>query len=1130
MNDNLFDFSQFRDLVVAVTGGGKNGAVGGIGYHVAVAYAQGGARLALIGRTEAALERTASEIRDLGTEALIVAGDVARTGDLERFFRSIEERFGRLDILVNNAGISGDVRGLCRMVHERFRYAFNVHLHTQTATRLAADLMRRRGVRGTIVNVGTYFTSPHRQILRPYPYRTPYTGAQAWKLELSRLSAWELAVDGISVVALNPGPIEGGRIDEIVYPLGAMERGLWGRTLDAGDIRRKTEDMHPAGKFLTQDQVARSIIALSSQELRETANGAVLELSGGLDYRVSPRVSAPTPLRGIPDLSDRRILVTAHTADARIESLALGLAAAGARVVVAGPRAKDAVATLRGGVQKLGAGQRAIVGKVSAESLVLEDEASVAALFDRLLEDPQLRGVDGLIHVTGEMSLEVPFTSMNEETADALKERYAFVPALVAKYASATFLLEGARRAGVEDVRFHRLCSFVQLLERDRGQMETGTLVRQQEGWTQEEEALLQRASRVAQGSLTVIGPDFQTSNGGRVRRTEVMRVSLQSVFTSLATEMGIAGARIRSNIIFPGRDGESGEARRLNRLVLFLVSEQARKVSGMVYCPDELNAGEIPSQELEGKVAVVSGGGHHSGQQVSLRLAREGARVVLVGPDVADLEATKRAIEALGGEAVVVAADPTQPLSLRDASRTAREVCRGIDVWVNTAGAGGAFATLGEIDLAPDGSWQRTLSINFRSAWHGLVRAIADMRRRSAGGSLVNLSSYYANRPVALRSEYTVSKMLLHSCAALLAEPLRPMGISITDLQPSLTEASNLDRVRRDFLREFERNGIPQPGSNRAVRTWLKYTIPEVPPRLRDVAEAVFFAARHGMQQSGSSIRISTLPGQPGRPVRTRPPLRNLSGDLLSGRNVIITSTARSSLDFERVATLVSVLKQAGTSTITVAADEMALRRLARRGVGDKARPAVCDISDPARIADLFGQLPRPDAVVHLAGSPAAAERFLDFPTSQVLPLLEGDAFEDAMDSHLESLERFLSRHVGAALAVSRAALRHLRPDGRLFHVGSVSSAPEATLLNRALEQIVRVARIEWLLFGSGARSALVDAAGVSPSRLAERVAVSLSLAAPVSRSRRSTRTPETGRRQIAGAGTDPRSSIASA
>jgi NAD(P)-dependent dehydrogenase (short-subunit alcohol dehydrogenase family) len=495
---------------------------------------------------------------------------------------------------------------------------------------------------------------------------------------------------------------------------------------------------------------------------------------------------------------------------------------------------------------------------------------------------------------------------------------------------------------------------------------------------------------------------------------------------------MGIAGAAVRSNLIFPGREGRPGESGRLNRLVLFLVSDQARKVSGMVYCPDELNAADIPARELEGKVAVVSGGGRHSGQQVSLRLAREGARVVLAGPDVADLKATQRAIEALGGEAVVVGGDPAWPQSVCDASRTARERCGGIDIWVNTAGAGGAFATLGEIDLGRDSSWQRALSINFRSPWHGLVRAIADMRRRGCGGSLVNLSSYYADRPVALRSEYTGSKMLLHSCTVLLAESLRPMGISITDLQPSLTEASDLERVRRGFLREFERLGIERPHSERSVRTWMKYTLPEVPPRMRDVAEAVFFAARHGMQQSGASIRISTLPGQPGRAARTHPPLRSASGELLRGKSIVIATTARSSLDFERVAALVSTLEQAGTAAITVAADKTALRRLARRRVKDKAHATFCYVSDPSRLAELFEAIPQPDAVVYVAGSPGAGESFLDFPASSVLPLLEGDAFEDALESHLEALERFLTRHVGAALAVSREALQHLPPESR--------------------------------------------------------------------------------------------------
>lgn len=1108
MLSNLFDLQQFQGRVAAITGGGKNGPRGGVGYHVAIAFARAGARLAIIGRTPEALERTAAEARELGAEILCVPGDVSIPADLERFFACIDERFGRLDVLVNNAGVSGDVRCLCRIVHERFKYAFNVHLHTQTATRLAADFMRRCRIAGTIINVGTYFTSPHRLILRPYPYRTPYTGAQAWKLELSRLSAWELAGDAISVVALNPGPIEGGRIDEVVYPLGAMERGLWGRRMDPNDIRRKTEHMHPAGKFLTQDQVARSILALASRELRETANGTVLELAGGLDYRVSPRVAAPTPLRGIADLSGSRVLVTAHAAEARAESVALGLAAAGARVVVAGPEAEALVAALRGaaaGSGGLGAGQRALVGQVRAHRADLRDETQVREVFDRMLEDPDLGGLDALVHLTGQVPLDEPLTRMAPEPFDALKERFGFVPALVGKYAVAALFVEGARRARVEDERFQRLGPFMTLLERDRGRPVDLAIVREEGMWTEEEEASLQRAFRKASGSLTIIGPDYPAQDGDGVRRTEVLRVNLQAVFSSLAAEMAIAGAAVRSNVVLPGREGKPGDARRLNRLVLFLVSDSARGVSGMVYCPDELNAGGLSAGEMEGKAAVVSGGGHHSGQQVSLRLAREGARVLLAGPDRADLELTERAIEALGGDAALVPADLADPREMERVARVARETYGGIDVWINAAGFGGSFSTLQEIDLGPESSWRRALAVNFATPWLGMVRAVADMRRRGRGGSLVNLSSFYADQPVALRAEYTVSKMLLHACAGLMAERLRPYGIAIADLQPSLTEASDLERVQRAFLKEFERLGLADPAADRRVRTWLHFTIPQNPPRSRDVAEAVLFAARHGMQQSGSSIRVSTLPGAPARPAgRAHMPLRPLRGRPLAGRSVILTTTAHAGSDLDRAAAMAGALLRAGAARVALLADETGLERLPRRGVDKKVEACAWDPGDPVAAAALFDRLPAPHAWVHMAARPRRAERFMSFPSSKILPRLSAEGLEEMLAAHLESVERFLARHVTSALAVSREALRRLRPGGALLHVGGTGPTPETSLLNRALEQIARVARVEWLLLGAGARTSLLDAAGYSARRLGERVAVSLASLAPGDRAPR--------------------------
>ena len=177
---DVFDPDQFRGLVVMVTGAGKGTGPGGIGYNAAMAFARAGGRLAIVGRTEDTLRATAAEIEALGGEVVAEVGDVSDPAVVRRLFEATLGRFGRLDVLINNAGVSGEVRALVRIPSKSYRYAFDVHLHAMTTTRLAARLMRDRGIQGTILSVGTYFTSPHRQILRPYPFRTPYTGAQAW--------------------------------------------------------------------------------------------------------------------------------------------------------------------------------------------------------------------------------------------------------------------------------------------------------------------------------------------------------------------------------------------------------------------------------------------------------------------------------------------------------------------------------------------------------------------------------------------------------------------------------------------------------------------------------------------------------------------------------------------------------------------------------------------------------------------------------------------------------------------------------------------------------------------------------------------------------------------------------------
>jgi NADP-dependent 3-hydroxy acid dehydrogenase YdfG len=140
---------ELRGAAVAITG-----ASAGIGWASALAFARAGSRLALAARRLDRLEALAAEVRALGSEALVMAIDVADASQVQRFVDATVERFGRLDVMVNNAG-SG-VRGRVEETPaDDYRRLMEVnYLGTVYGCQAAVPVMRRQG-RGVIINVSS---------------------------------------------------------------------------------------------------------------------------------------------------------------------------------------------------------------------------------------------------------------------------------------------------------------------------------------------------------------------------------------------------------------------------------------------------------------------------------------------------------------------------------------------------------------------------------------------------------------------------------------------------------------------------------------------------------------------------------------------------------------------------------------------------------------------------------------------------------------------------------------------------------------------------------------------------------------------------------------------------------------
>ncbi len=142
----------------------------------------------------------------------------------------------------------------------------------------------------------------------------------------------------------------------------------------------------------------------------------------------------------------------------------------------------------------------------------------------------------------------------------------------------------------------------------------------------------------------------------------------------------------------------------------------------------------------LDGKTALVTGGGSGIGRSASLAYAREGARVVVADVNVEGGEETVQRIKEAGGEAILVHADVSKPEDTQAMVAQAVEAFGSLDCAFNNAGiSGGRDRHLTADYLEED--WDRVISINLKGVWLCMKAEIPKMVEQG-GGAIVNTAS----------------------------------------------------------------------------------------------------------------------------------------------------------------------------------------------------------------------------------------------------------------------------------------------------------------------------------------------------------------------------------------------------
>jgi 3-oxoacyl-[acyl-carrier protein] reductase len=187
----------------------------------------------------------------------------------------------------------------------------------------------------------------------------------------------------------------------------------------------------------------------------------------------------------------------------------------------------------------------------------------------------------------------------------------------------------------------------------------------------------------------------------------------------------------------------------------------------------------------LEGKAALVTGGGTGAGRAISLRLASEGADVAVnYSRSQKDSEDTVAEIEKLGGKAIAVQADVTDDASVRTmVDRAAGEFGR-LDILVNNAGAT-HFVALDDLEGLTDEAWHVPMSVNVMGTFYCSRAAIPKMKA-NGGGQIVNTSSIAGLIGRGSSIAYCASKAAVNSLTMSLAISQAP-DIRVNAVAPGI-------------------------------------------------------------------------------------------------------------------------------------------------------------------------------------------------------------------------------------------------------------------------------------------------------------------------------------------------------
>jgi len=541
------------------------------------------------------LEGIISE-KNSGASVKIFSGvDVADESAMTGMFDAIKNENITLDYVINNAGVSGPVTCFANAPLDDFKSTVGIHLTGVFWGSVQALKVMKEG--GKIITISTFFTEERPLEQRPYRFRSPYTASQGAKNRLAEAMSWELVDKGIISIATNPGPVHSDRIYKTVYPKAASEfmrvsgfEDLVPVEVDAANkellpllgedestvkqgivnaaqklskengkdtqkltvtltnllnkiksiaekVQINTSHMIANREFLTQGQVAESVLNLCDDEIAKILNGKVVP-GDRVFYPVKPHIGTATPSVHQPDFNGKAIVFTIDATDKNDADRAIFLAqhveknGGKAACFISESTPKDL--------------QEAISSSCHAHVFDIKNPDEV----EKWLNTAKTNHGDilAVVHITGKLPEISKLTELSRAEWEVLVEKFITTPATVAQRALEHFVPGGAK-----DPRLYK----------------------------------------DATGAMMIVGPDLPSGrkvSGTQRAQVEVFRGALRPFTSTVNQELSdVLKSKIRIFSVFPGTvTGAEPDNEKIALALNFLVSETAASSSEVIFCVDE--------------------------------------------------------------------------------------------------------------------------------------------------------------------------------------------------------------------------------------------------------------------------------------------------------------------------------------------------------------------------------------------------------------------------------------------------------------------------------------------------------------------------------------------------------------